>query len=478
MGMQYETVIGLEVHIQLATKQKAFCGCSTRFGATPNSQTCPFCLGQLGPLPQLNPEAVEHALRAALALNCQVPAVATFDRKHYAAPDLPKGYQITQWRNPFGREGYLDIEVDGQMIRVPIKQVHLEEDAGRALQTEAGEIIDFNRAGIPLIEVVTPPVFRSAPAARAYLEALQLLVRYLGVSDARIEEGSMRCELNISVRPRGSDTMGELCEIKNIGSFSGVVAAIAYEEQRQVVLLNTGTAVARETRRWDEGKQATILMRSKEQASDYRYEPEPDLPPVTIDSARLEALRQKLPELPLAKQQRYQNELGLSYYQACELTGDPHLVAYFEAVLLHYPLAQDVANWLLTELRALLNQASRTFANCPVAPSDLAELLQLVRQGTLSHNIAKELLADGFAGGRAPAALARSRQVKQVTDLEQLTAWVEQVIAANAIVVRDYQGGKERAFGFLVGQVMRLSGGLANPKLVNQVLQQALSSKE
>lgn len=476
--MQYETVIGLEVHMQLGTEQKAFCSCGTRFGAPPNSQICPFCLGQPGPLPHINQEAVAYALKAALALNCQIPTVATFDRKHYVSPDLPKGYQITQWRSPFGREGYLDIEVGGQIERVPIKQVHLEEDAGRALQTEAGELIDFNRAGIPLIEVVTPPVFRSAQGARAYLEALQLLMRYLGVSDARIEEGSMRCELNISLRPEGAGAMGELCEIKNIGSFSGVVAAIAYEEQRQAALLNSGSLVARETRRWDETKQATFPMRSKEQASDYCYEPEPGLPPITIDRLRLEALRQRLPELPLAKQQRYQNELGLSHYQARELIGDPDLAAYFEEVLLHCPLAQDVANWLLTELRALLNKTSSTFANCPIAPKDVAELLQLVQQGILSHNIAKELLSEGFDSGQPPAVLARSRQVQQVSNLEQLTAWVEQVIEANTAVVREYQGGKERAFGFLVGQVMRLSGGLANPRLVNQVLQQALTSRE
>lgn len=473
--MQYETVIGLEVHTQLATEQKTFCGCGTQFGATPNSQTCSYCLGQPGPLPQLNQEAVEYALKAALALNCEIPTVATFDRKHYTSPDLPKGYQITQWRSPFGREGYLDIEVAGQVERVPIKQVHLEEDAGRALQTETGEVIDFNRAGIPLIEIITPPVFRSAQTARAYLEALQLLMRYLDVSDARIEEGSMRCELNISLRPEGSDAMGVLCEVKNIGSFSGVVAAIAYEEQRQAALLDSGLLVARETRRWDESKQATLPMRSKEQASDYRYEPEPYLPPITIDRPRLESLRQRLPELPLAKQQRYQNKLGLSHYQARELTGDPHLAAYFEEVLLHCPLAQDVANWLLTELRALLNQASHTFANCPIAPQDLAELLQLVQQDTLSHSIAKELLAEGFASGQSPAVLARSRQVQQISDLEQLTAWVEQVIAANAAVVQEYQGGKERAFGFLVGQVMRLSSGLANPRLVNQVLRTLLT---
>lgn len=475
--MNYETIIGLEVHIQLATDKKAFCGCGTRFGAAPNTQVCPFCLGQQSTTPQLNQKAVEYALKAALALNCHIPSVATFDRKHYTAPDLPKGYQITQWRYPFGKGGYLDVELEDKIERIPIKQIHLEEDAGRPVETEAGQIIDFNRAGIPLLEVVTPPVFRSAPMARAYLEALQLLMRYLGVSDARIEEGSMRCELNISLRPVGSEEMGELCEIKNIGSFSGVVAAIAYEEQRQATLLAQGHRVVRETRRWDESQQVTIPMRSKEQASDYRYEPEPDIAPVTIDPVWLEALRQELPELPLAKQLRYQKQLGLSPYQAREITGDPGLAAYFEAVLRHYTVAPDIANWLLTELRALLNQAAIDFVDCPLAPQELAELLQLVRTGTLSHNMAKELLAEGFASCQAPAALARQRQVQQVSDVEQLRAWVEQVLAEHESVVQDYKGGKKKAFGFLVGQVMRLSDGLANPKLVHQVLQQALVEK-
>ena len=472
--MQYETIIGLEVHIQLATEQKAFCTCATKFGAAPNTQTCAFCLGQGKALPELNRQAVELALKAALALNCQVPTQAGFDRKHYSALDLPKGYQITQWRAPFGKQGYLDVEVAGQIERVPLKQVHLEEDAGRAVQTASGEIIDFNRAGIPLIEIVTPPVFRTATAARAYLEALQLLMRYLGVSDARIEEGSMRCELNISLRPVGSDELGEMCEIKNIGSLRGVVGAIAYEEQRQAALLDCGSLVPRETRRWDEVQQATFPMRSKEQAIDYRYSPEPDLPTIVIDNARLDDIKRNLPELPLARQQRYQTELKLSSYAAREIIGDPALAAYFEAVLLYYPEPEDVANWLLTDLRAQLNQSSGSFADCPVAAQDLADLLKLVRQGTLSHNIAKQLLTESFASGQAPAAIARSRQLQQVNDREQLQQWVEQVIEANAAVVAEYQGGKERAFGFLMGQLMHISGGLANPLLAKQVLYEIL----
>lgn len=477
--MSYETVIGLEVHIQLATAEKAFCGCGTQFGAVPNTLTCPFCLGEPRMTPQLNQTAVEFALKAALALNCQIPKTITFDRKHYTAPDLPKGYQITQWQSPFGREGYLDIEVADAVQRVPIKQIHLEEDAGRTLKTEGGEAtVDFNRAGIPLLEVVTPPVFSSARAARAYLEGLQLLMRYLGVSDARIEEGSMRCELNISLRPSDSDEMGELCEIKNIGSFSGVVAAIAYEEQRQAALLDSGKPVARETRRWDEGKQATFLMRGKEQAEDYRYQPEPSIPELSIDPAWLNSLRQELPELPLTKQLRYQSELSLNSYQARELTSDPALIVYFEQVIIHYPQAEAVANWLLTEVRALLNQLALTFASCSIGPQDLAELLQLVQDGTLSHNIAKELLAESFVSGTPPAVLAQARGLQQISDLEQLTTWADQVIFEYTDVVQEYLGGKKNAFGFLVGQVMRLSNGLANPKLANQALREALASRE
>lgn len=478
MNHAYETVIGLEVHMQLATDEKAFCSCGTEFAAPVNSLTCPFCLGQATEAPQLNRTAVAYALQTALALNCELPSAIEFDRKHYSAPDLPKGYQITQWRHPCGRNGYLDVPSEVETLRIPIKQVHLEEDAGRALPAGSGTAIDFNRAGIPLLEVVTPPVFGSAVSVRAYLEALQLLARYLGVSDARIEQGSLRCEVNISLRQRGSEKLGELCEIKNIGSFSGVVAAITYEEQRQANLLMQGLPVKRETRRWDERLQETLPMRVKEQATDYSYEPEPNLPPVSIDPACLQALRQGLPELPLAKRQRYRSQLGLSLYQANELVDNPASAAYFEAVLPHFSEASLVANWLLTELRALLNRADLSFAACPVAPQQLAELLQLVASGSLSHNLAKELLAEGFASGRAPAELARQQRVQQVSDPRQIAAWVEQALAANEAVVQEYLGGKERAFGYLMGQTMRLAGGQANPRLAQQALRGALASRK
>ncbi len=475
MQKPWETVIGLEVHVQLATDTKAFCDCPAVFGAEPNVHSCPICLGQAGTLPKLNQQAVELALRAALALNCQIASTLAFDRKHYEARDLPKGYQITQWRYPLGKDGYIDIDVEGKIQRIPIRQVHLEEDAGRAVQVVDREIIDFNRAGIPLLEVVTPPVFTTGAEARAYLEALQLLLRYLGVSDCRIEEGSMRCEANISLRPQGSDAMGELCEIKNIGSFRGVVGAIAYEERRQASLLQAGQPVPRETRRWDEARQETVPMRSKEQAADYQYRPEPDLPAQPIAPERLEKIKGNLPELPLERQARYISQLGLSPQAAKEIVSDLALAAYFEEVLSHYRSAVEVANWLLTDLRALLNQAGRSYADCPVSPVALAELLELVQQGVINQTMGKELLGESFATGQSPAALVKARQLQQVNDPEKLKGWIDEVLRQHAAVVAEYQSGKTKVFGFLVGQVMRMSAGAANPHLVNQLLRQALA---
>lgn len=478
MKYKYETIIGLEVHLQLATKQKAFCTCLNEFGAAANSLTCPYCLGQEGAMPQLNRQAVDYALLAAVALNCAVAEQVCFDRKHYIADDMPKGYQITQQRFPIGRQGYLDVEVDGQVERIQLKQIHLEEDAARAVQGLDGESIDFNRSGIPLLEIVTPPVFRSAKVVRSYLQALQLLVRYLGISDARIEAGSLRCELNISLRPGGGEQLGELCEVKNIGSFSGVVAAIAYEQERQATLLESGRAVARETRRWDEEAGATLPMREKEQAADYHFAPEPRIAPIVIDAGWLANIRQRLPELPLAKQLRYQAELGLSPTIARELTADPALAAYFEAVLAVYPMAVEAANWLLADLRALLNQVGASFAQCPLAASELAQLLELVRSGVLSHHLAKELLREGFLSGQAPAALAQERGLEQVSDGDQLKAWVAQVMNEQVDAVAQYRSGQTRVFTFLMGQVMRLSGGRANPTLVTQKLEAALAKTE
>ena len=473
MHKRYETVIGIEVHAQLCTPTKAFCSCSTQLGAAPNTQTCSICLGEPGATPVLNRQAVEYALRAALALHCRVPEQVGFDRKHYSAPDLPKGYQITQFHTPMGTHGHLDILMEGRPHSIEIARLHLEEDAGKSIYTEAGRRVDFNRAGIPLLEIVTTPSLHSAAEACAYLEALQLLLQYIGVSDGRIEEGSMRCEVNISLRPVGSEQLGELCEIKNIGSFRGVAAAIAYEEQRQAALLEQGLTVRRETRRWDETRQETIAMRSKEYAADYRYLPEPDLPCLIIDRDWLAALQQSLPELPLQRQQRY-CRLGLSDYAAAEIVSDLALAAYFEDVLTSYPQAQEIANWLLGDVRARLNDAGLSFAACPLPPAALAELLVMLERGEISGAIGKRLLAEAFATGKSPAALAEAQQLRQISDTEQLQIWIAQVIADNAEAVADYRQGKDRALGYLVGQVMQLSRGRANPRLVNEMLREAL----
>lgn len=467
----YETIIGLEVHLQLKTKAKLFCSCPTRFGAQPNTNTCPFCLGQSG-VPELNDQALRQGLKAALALNCHLAPQVFFDRKYYQAPDLPKGYQITQRRAPLGKDGFIQVEVEGDSQTIPIRQVHLEEDAGRLLESNSETRIDFNRAGMPLLEIVTPPVFRSSQVVRAYLQALQLLMRYLDVSDARVEEGSMRCELNISLRPRGSQEMGELVEVKNIGSFSGVVGALAYEEKRQTALLAAGKDVLRQTRGWDEGSKKTYPQREKEEH--YQYEEEPGLPPRQLSTAEMSALQATLPELPLARQRRYIESLGLSPYAASELVKDPALSLYFEQVLSHHPAAVSVANWLLTELRALLNEAALTISDSPLPPLHLAQLLDLVQEGSLSHNQAKELLTQAFAEGKSPAALAQARGLRQEHDQEQVARWVKQVLTAHPRVVEQYLQGKERASGYLMGQIMKISGGRAHPRLAQTELKQAL----
>ncbi len=492
---RYEAVIALEVHVELATRSKAFCGCPTAFGAEPNTQVCPICLGHPGVLPVLNRRAVEYAVKAALALNCTVHLESIFARKNYFYPDLPKGYQITQYDRPLATGGYLDAEAGGRTRRIRIRRLHLEEDTGKSLHGEGGaepsfSLVDYNRAGVPLIEIVSEPDCRTPEEARAYLEELRSVLEYAGVSDVRMEEGSMRCEPNVSLRPAGSETLGTPVELKNLNSLRAVERALAYEIQRQAAVLDGGGRVERETRRWDEASGTTKFMRRKEGADDYRYFPEPDLPPLVLEESWVEATSRSLPELRAARRERLVREYGLPAYDAGVLTASRHLADYFEeAVALLAKSdrgaasgtgeAKTVSNWLMGDVSRLLNDAGLEPAalrakGSPLPPAALVELITLVRSGTISGKMAKEVLEEAFRSGKSPGAIVSEKGLSQISDTGALAAVVARVMEANPSVVAELKAGKEKAMGFLVGQIMRETGGKANPRLVNELIRAAV----
>jgi aspartyl-tRNA(Asn)/glutamyl-tRNA(Gln) amidotransferase subunit B len=472
----YETVIGLEVHVELATKSKIFCSCPTAFGKGANTQVCPVCLGFPGTLPVLNRRAVEYALKAALALNCRIPSFAKFDRKNYFYPDLPKAYQISQYDLPLAVEGYLEIEVEGKVKRIGITRVHLEEDAGKLVHAGYGDysLADYNRTGVPLLEIVSEPDLRSPEEAKVYLEKLRSIIQYTGVSDVKMEEGSLRCDANISLRLAGSDGFGARTEIKNMNSFKAVQRGLEYEVQRQGAELDAGRRVIQETRRWDEDRTLTFPMRSKEEAHDYRYFPDPDLVPVIIDSTWVEEIRRTLPEMPDERRRRYVAELGLPEYDAAVLTASPAMADFFEEVTVTCQEAKAAANWLMGDVTKLLKEMGLEIRETKLTPSHLAELLKLQNDGTISGTLAKTVLEEIFATGKRPGEIVSEKGLVQITDQAALGAIVDQVIAENPKSVDDYRGGKEKALGFLVGQVMRLSKGKANPELVNTLLRDRL----
>jgi aspartyl-tRNA(Asn)/glutamyl-tRNA(Gln) amidotransferase subunit B len=469
----WETVIGLEVHVELCTRSKMFCACATAFGAPPNSQVCPVCLGLPGALPVPNRQAVEYAMRAALALGCEIAEDTRFDRKNYHYPDLPKGYQVSQYQRPLGVRGRLS--VGGRSIG--IRRLHMEEDTGKSTHEGLGAAtgVDFNRCGVPLVEIVSEPDLRSPAEAAEYLRALRSLILYTGVSDVKMEEGSLRCDANISLRPAGSDGWGSLVEIKNMNSFRSVQRALEYEEARQRDLLESGGRVARETRHWDDRRGITFSSRSKEEAHDYRYFPEPDLVPLRVDRAWVEAVRASLPELPPARRARYAG-LGLSEYDAGVLVDDPDLAAYFDRLLQAGAEPRTAASWLTTELLGRLNARGEPLsaASGRVPPEALAKLLGLIAAGTISGKIAKEVLDEQVEKGGDPEAIVRSRGLVQISDAGELARVVAGVVAANPASVADYRAGKEKALGFLVGQVMKATRGKANPAVVNDLLRREL----
>lgn len=473
---QFETVIGLEVHAELATNSKIFCGCPTTFGAPPNTHTCPICLGHPGVLPVVNKQAVEFAMKAALALNCEISRETKFDRKNYFYPDLPKAYQISQYDQPIGQNGWIEIEVNGEKKRIGITRLHLEEDAGKLVHAEfgGGSLVDFNRVGVPLIEIVSEPDIRSPEEARAYLEKLKAILQYTGVSDVKMEQGSLRCDANVSIRPVGETKLGTKTELKNMNSFRNVQLALEHEVQRQIQVVTSGGQVVQETRRWDEASRQTVSMRSKEEAHDYRYFPDPDLVRMQISEEWIEEVRRSIPELPDARKARYIQEYGLSAEDASVITIAKESADFFDRAVATGADPKAIANWLMGDLFGYLNANNLEFADLELAPEALGELVKLIEKGTISTKIAKTVFKEMLETGKDPAAIVEEKGLVQISDEGALKKIVDEVIAANPQSVQDYLGGKKQAIGFLVGQVMKQTKGKANPPLVNKLLVEAI----
>ncbi len=477
--MDYEAIIGIEVHAQLLTKSKMFCRCSADYAAAePNTHVCPVCLGMPGMLPVINRKAVEHTLMTALALHCRIPEFSKFDRKNYFYPDLPKGYQISQYDLPLSRDGWLEIEVGGETKRVGIERVHLEEDTAKLFHIDKHSLVDFNRAGVPLMEIVSRPDIRTPEEARQYLTKLRTILRYLGVSSGNMEEGAMRCEANISLRPRGESELGTKVEVKNLNSFHSVKLALEYEIERQARILEAGGRVEQVTMGWDEARGVTVVQRSKEQAHDYRYFPEPDLPPLVLSREWVEGIRVRLPELPDAKLNRFMEQYGLSRYDAEVLTTERPVADYFESCVKEGLGigAKAIANWITGELFRLLKAADTEIEAVKIAPHSLAELLALVDKGAISISMAKGVFGEMFETGQPPAQIVQEKGLAQISDVEALARIVEQVIAENPGPVAEYLAGKDAVLRFLVGQVMKATRGKANPRLVNELFEEKLSA--
>lgn len=478
--MKYTTVIGLEVHAELKTKSKAFCSCSTAFGAEPNTHVCPVCLGMPGALPVLNKQVVEFAIRAGLALNCEIQKFNKFDRKNYFYPDLAKNYQISQWDEPICLRGHIDINVDGVEKRIGVTRIHMEEDAGKlvhsgaTITTSDSSAVDYNRAGVPLIEIVSEPDMRSAKEARAYMENLKAILEYTDVCDCKMQEGSLRCDANISIMPEGAKEFGTRAEIKNLNSFRALERAIEYEVERQREILEDGGHVIQETRTWDDAKGITLGMRSKEEAFDYRYFPEPDLVPVEIDDAWINRVKAELPELPVQRQARLMEKFGLSDYDARLIVSTKAMAEYFDKAVANSKDAKLVANWLLGDVSAYLNNENKEIGDFQVTPENLGELTNLIKDGVLSSKLAKKVFAEMLKENKSPKQLVKDLGLEQVSDTGAIEKFVDEAIAENPQSVADFKAGKDRAIGFLVGQIMKKSHGKANPGMVQQLLKQKL----
>ena len=476
MSRQYETVIGLEVHVELATKTKIFCSCSTEFGGAPNTHTCPVCTGMPGSLPVLNRQVVEYALAVGLAVNCEINQYCRFDRTNYFYPDNPQNYQISQLYLPICHDGFVETWTAAGKKKVGIHEIHMEEDAGKLIHDEWEDcsLVDYNRSGVPLIEIVSEPDMRSADEVIAYLEKLRLIIQYLGASDCKLQEGSMRADVNLSVREAGALEFGTRTEMKNLNSFKAIARAIEGERKRQIELLEDGKKVVQETRRWDDNKESSRAMRSKEDAKDYRYFPDPDLPPVTISDAWIQEIKDRQPELKTEKMARYQEEYGLSAYDADIITEAKHMADIFEATVSLCGKPKEAANWLMVEAMRLLKEEALEPEAIRFSPENLAKLIVLVDNGTINRTVAKEVFEKIFAEDIDPEAYVEENGLKVVNDEGALRAVIREVIAANPQSVTDYHNGKERARGFLVGQTMRAMKGKADPAMVNRVLEELL----
>ena len=474
--MAYEAVIGLEVHAQLLTESKIFCGCTTKFGAAPNTHTCPVCLGMPGVLPVLNRKVVEFTLRLALATHCRIARYSRFARKNYFYPDLPKGYQISQYEQPVAEHGWIDIEANGKPKRIGITRIHLEEDAGKLIHDEAQPLsyVDFNRTGVPLIEIVSEPDLRTPGEASTYLRKLRDIVRYLDICDGNMEEGSFRCDANISLRPVGAEGLGVKTELKNMNSFRFVQRALEYEIKRQTAVLEHGDEVVQETRLWDSAKSVTHGMRGKEEAHDYRYFPDPDLVPIVMDDEWIEKVRKELPELPDAKKVRFIERYRLPEQDAEVLTGSKDLANYFEACVAKFSQPKKVSNWIMVELLRELNRDDQEIDQCPVAPEALANLLKMVEDGVISGKIAKTVFEEMYSTGKPPEVVVEEKGLKQVTDEAEIGPVIDTILAAHPKETEEYRAGKEKLLGFFIGQVMKETRGKANPKVVNQILREKL----
>jgi len=478
--MQYETVIGLEVHAQLLTNSKIFCACPTQFGKEPNANTCPVCLGLPGALPVLNKRAVEYAIRAGLAVNATIAEHSVFARKNYFYPDLPKGYQISQFELPLCQEGYLDIDTATGRKRIGIERIHMEEDAGKLMhehpdsRSQSASWVDLNRAGVPLIEIVSKPDLRSADEAIAYLKKLRSVVRYLEICDGNLEEGSMRCDANVSIRPVGESKLGTRAEIKNLNSFKNVEKAIHHEVARQSEVLEAGGKVVQETRLWDTDLAQTQSMRSKEESSDYRYFPDPDLLNLAVAPAWMEEIRSQLPELQEQKVERFCSDYGLSPTDAAIVTQSKELAQFFEDTVAIYPDPKKISNWILSELLRELNRAGQEINETRLTPAHLADLLKCIDDGTISGKTAKDVFAKVFASGKKPQEIIKAEGLRQVSDTGSLEPIIDEVVAAHPDEVEKFRGGKTGLMGFFVGQVMKKTQGQANPKLVNELLKKKL----
>jgi aspartyl-tRNA(Asn)/glutamyl-tRNA(Gln) amidotransferase subunit B len=475
--MDFETVIGLEVHAQLLTDTKIFCGCSTKFGGTPNSHTCPVCLGMPGVLPVLNKKVVEFAMKMSLATNCEINKSCSFARKNYFYPDLPKGYQISQFAYPLSEHGFVFLDVDGAQKKIGLTRIHMEEDAGKLMHDEHNPVsyVDLNRAGVPLIEIVSEPDMRSPAEAADYLKRLHEILVYLEICDGNMEEGSFRCDANVSIRPKGQKEFGTRAELKNMNSFRNVQRALEYEVKRQQYLVEGGGKVVQETRLWDDAQGISIPMRSKEEAHDYRYFPDPDLVPILVDDAWVDEMRRELPEMPAAKRERFIKDYSIPEYDAGVLTADKALAQYFEDVVKLCDKPKQASNWVMGDVLRFLNEDKLDIRKCPITADALANMITLIEEGTISGKMAKEILPEMYKTGFQPQKIIEAKGMVQITDEGELTKTITAIIDANPSQLTDYRGGKEKLFGFFVGQVMKVTQGKANPQMVNDLLKKMLA---